>query len=148
VSNVVTHSNHLSSNYVTRQEAQPVLCGISQCRIQPRVSVYREYFNVTKTLTRWINIAFNENLYGYASRWLLLDIHSWYPWFVPVSCRVAQWVRKCKLTYRAHAAKSRITVCFAGYQFTSRGVRWKGAFRWTLWCHRTMFLNLCETAAR
>jgi len=29
---------------------------------------------------------------------------------VSVSCRVAQWVRKCRPTYRAHAVKARITV--------------------------------------
>lgn len=117
-----THSNHRSSNYVTRQEAQPVLIGTSQRKMQPRVSVYRDCFNIAKTLSRWIKIVFNESLSAYVIRCLLLDIHSWYPWFVSVSCRVAQWVRKCRLTYRAHAAKSRITV-FRQFVLLAAGLR-------------------------
>jgi hypothetical protein len=77
--------------------------------MEPRVPVYQGYFNITSTLSRWLKIVFNERLYAYVSQ-LLVGVHSWYPWFVCVSYRVAQWVRKCRVTlYRTHAAKSRIT---------------------------------------
>jgi hypothetical protein len=126
------HCNHRSSNYVTRQEAQLVLCGTSQRRMQQRVSVYRDCFNITKTLSQRIKIVFNESLYAYVCWRLLPDIHSWYPWFVSVSCRIAQWVRKCRLTYRAHAAKSRITI-FRQFGVLAAGLRpkaWDGRTHW------------------
>jgi hypothetical protein len=44
-----------------KQEAQPLLCGTSHCRMQPRVSVHWDYLYITKTLSRRIKI----DLYAY-----------------------------------------------------------------------------------